>query len=174
MLHQISATYWTLTIIAVLTAGVFGYVGGYWLKSQNISDSTIQNNVDNSVIASETFNSQINSANRNEVLDTTADEFSEIHAYTGYIREKTPTGLVLENPTMQIKGSNRISFSLENDTKYVEVKNIFIDGKPEYQETILELNDLNKDDIVTVYTRENIRTAENRFATAVERLVDTN
>lgn len=168
MTSENRGTYWTFTIIGILAAGVLGYVGGYWMKSQQIQPALIVS--DQPDVQEDIFNQLISEANTAETIENLANESKtqEIHNFTGYVRSVSDTSVELESPDTVINGSSSYTFSLENTTQYFQVDNVIVDNQPDYKTTALTLQDIQVGDIVAVYTPEDIQTADVRFAVSVE------
>ena len=168
MTSENRGTYWTFTIISVLAAGVLGYVGGYWMKSQQIQPALIVS--DQPDVQADIFNQLISEADTTETLENSenVEETVDIHNFTGYVRNISDTSVELESPDTIINGSSTYTFTLENTTQYFQVDNIIVDNQPDYKTTVLTLQDIRVGDIVAIYTPEDIQTADVRFAVSVE------
>lgn len=168
MTSENRGTYWTFTIISILAAGVLGYVGGYWMKSQQIQPTLIVNDQPN--VQADIFNQLISQADTAKTLENSENEEETLdtHNFSGYVRNISDTSVELENPDSIINGSSTYTFTLQNTTQYFQVDNVIVDNQPDYKTTILTAQDIHVGDIIAIYTPENIQTAEVRFVESVE------
>lgn len=170
LLRHINSTYWTFTIIAVLTAGVLGFTFGYtYYRANHTATELSTNNTNESTTA----------ILDQEILDslapTTGQEAvtgpSELHVYTGYIRNLTPTSIAVEQADNATDLADGLDFELTDQTLYAHLStSLDSNGLPNSTEVSLAQTDLSLGDIVTVYCNENIRTSDVRIATKVQRI----
>jgi len=99
---------------------------------------------------------------------------AERYAYTGYVRSITDTAIVVEDPDATTTWPDGLDFQLSADTIVVDLKAVTVNGLPENVETPLSIKDIAVDDIITVYTKENILAAETRTVTKIQRIVTNN
>ncbi len=166
-------TYWTFTIISILAAGVLGYVAGYGMKSQQTQPSVTVNEQPD--VEADIFNQLITEANTVTVGENTevSSESAQIYTFFGYVRSLTENEIVLENPEVVINGSSKYTFTLEETTEYFEVDSVLVNNQPDYKTTTLTAENIQVGDIVSIYTPEDIRTADVRFAASVERISES-
>lgn len=168
-------TYWTFTIIAILTVGILGYILGYWVKSNENPSPSIVDTQSN--VAGDLFDQVISDSKTLEVIEVNENtdanaeidaEVDSVHAYTGYVRSLTDQEIILENPDETINSLTKLTFTVEAGTQFFATQEVLVNNQIEYQVTDLTLADIHEGDIVTAYTREDILTADVRFATGIE------
>lgn len=166
-------TYWTFTIISILTAAVLGYTAG---RVQNQPEPSVDVNADQPNVEGDIFNQLITEANTVTTPSEnseTEDISSPINTFTGYVRGISDTGIDLENPDTPIRGLSQHTFTVDDTTQYFKIDNVLVDNQVGYQTTQLTVDDIQVGDIVAVYTPEDILIAEIPFAASVELIAES-
>ncbi|HBY73893.1 MAG TPA: hypothetical protein DEG44_04335 [Candidatus Kerfeldbacteria bacterium] len=158
---------WNLTIILIITAFVLGVVAGYvyrdrfsWFLPNKAELERTEPDIE-----AEIFQAEIEDILRPDTGIDAASGVSEVFAFTGSVQSLTLDGIVVENP------DGAIDFILTDTTRFAALSS-FIDqyGLPDTAETDITLADIAVGDLVSVYTIEDIRTAEERHVTLVQKL----
>lgn len=166
-------TYWTFTIIGILTAAVLGYAGG---RAQSQSGPIPNMLAEQPNVEADIFNQRITDANTlaTPTENTEAEAVNTpINTFTGNVRSISDTTIELENPNTPVNGVSEYTFTLEGTTQYFKIDNVLIDSQVNYQTTTLSVDDIQVGDIVAVYTPEDIQTADSRFAASVELVAES-
>lgn len=169
--------YWTSASIAIVCVAVISFITGYTYREDQIPAVLPHSDIEDPV-SGDIFNNEVVSAttpNQETTPNPTLPENTEIHAWTGYIRNlknQTPNKtLSVEAPDGEINTQRTKTFTLTDTTTYSEpTTTIDATGQLITNSLTLTLTDLTDGDIVTVYTLENLRTTDQSTATTVQRL----
>lgn len=158
---------WNLTIILIVTAFVLGVVSGYtyrdrfsWLLPNTAELERTEPDIEQAI-----FEAEIKDILRPDTGAEAADGSSEIYDFTGRVRAIATDGITVEEP------DGTIDFILTETTRYATVEFFTnADGAPDTKETPLTYSDITLDNLVVVYTVEDIRTASERHVILVQKL----
>ena len=168
--------YWTFTIIAIIFVGTIAFMGGYRLGfiSQDTGQIVV-NPEEQPDIAGDILDQQIiDGLYTPETSDDIRTIPAEVYAFTGYVRSITPTEIVVEHSSSKTEWPDALTFTLQESTIITETFVINQEQGPStYEENDLTRQDISTDDIVTVYTEEDIKTSEARTVTKIKRIPQT-
>lgn len=168
---------WNFTLIVIVTVFVVGIGIGYTYRDRFVYNSNFlpwklastQQDMSGAILQSEVA----------KVLTpkSTAEAVSapkEVYSFYGYVRSISNDSIVVDQPDDTTPDSDAIQFTLTADTLYADIAAIVdANGLPDSVETPLVQTDIKVGDIVTVYTLEDMRTADVRHVTKVQRIKDT-
>lgn len=158
---------WNLTIILIVTAFVLGVVAGYTYRDRfsRLLPNPAELERTEPDIEQAIFETEIKDILRPDSGLEAVVTPSEVYAFTGYIRALSTTNITVEEP------DGAIDFILTDTTRYTVLETFINDyGLPDSKQTDIAFTDLALDDLVTVYTAEDIRTASERQVTLVQKL----
>ncbi|MBI2415301.1 MAG: hypothetical protein HYV33_01410 [Candidatus Kerfeldbacteria bacterium] len=164
--------HWNFTIIAVLGGSVLSFVFGYTYHANRLASGSLTNtitavpDVTGDILSDQVRQALVPDSGIEAVLAP-----SELHAYTGYVRAIKSTELIVEKPDATTTWPDQINFILTDTTRYSTLDAGLENNLPVTTEQAMTLDSITVGDIVTVYTNEDIYTAELRVATKVQKII---
>lgn len=169
--QKTASIYWTFTIIGIIFACLLGFGLGYLVRDQ-FEPASPYDIGDQPNISQDIIEQQITDALSIVEPDATSS-FKELYVYSGYVRSKTSSTLLVEYPDANTEYPDQLTFQLSKDTVYLEtIAQRDANGLPGRDETELSYDDIAVGDIVTVYTNEDILTNDERTVNRVQRLTE--
>lgn len=165
--------HWNLTILLVLFTAVFSFLAGYVIRDTTLQPLNTNQTTEPPDISGDILDQQIIAALGPDSGIEAITQPTERYAYTGYVRAITDTTIVVEDPDATTTWPDELDFQLQAETIVVDLKAVTVNGLPENVETQLIIEDLAVNDIITVYTVENILDSETRTATKIQRIVNS-
>ena len=170
MLHR-----WNLSIILIITAFVFGGMCGYiyrdrfsWLLPNFAHLDRTQADIGGDIART-----SIEDILRPDSGIAATTGQAEVYSFTGGILAVNSESITVNQPTDETETIDAIDFILTPETVYVSAQAIADEnGLPGLAETTIDQSALTTGDLVTVYTREDIRSANERHVTKVQQFID--
>ena len=173
-LTKTQATYWTFAAIAALIAGIMGYVLGYSNQWQNQPSAQTADYTDQSVgsasIEEGLYTEQIVAALSPEPVEA---DSPPIHSFTGYIETLADGSISVHHPESDTEWKDTLQFKLTTTTTMAAIEPNPAEATGSYvphTERDITITDLAVGDIVTVYTAEDILTADTLVATKIQQI----
>lgn len=163
---------WNLTILLIITAGVFGFITGYVWRDRFTNwyakDRLTQTQPD---ISGQLFEDNVAELLKPETATEATHQATEQYSFTGRIQNLSENEIIIENPDDTMADADSLNFLLTDETVYSQLQSTINDaGIITTNDTPLSRIDIAVNDIITVYTEEDIRTATERRLTKVERI----
>lgn len=164
--------HWNLTILLIISAGVFGFISGYVWRDRFTNwyakDRMAQTQPD---ISGQIFEDNVTQLLKPETASEAAYQSAERYSFTGRILSLSKDEIVIEQPDDTTPSADGLKLLPTNETVYSQLQSTVDDtGIITTHDVLLSRTDMMVGDIVTVYTQENIRTATDRHLTKVERI----
>lgn len=163
---------WNLTILLIIAAGVFGFIAGYVWRDQFTNwyakDRLAETEPD---ISGQIFKNNVAQLLKPETASEAVYQAAEQYSFTGRILSLSDDEIVIESPDDTAPTEDSLNFLLTDETVYSQLQSTIDEaGIIITNDSPLSRIDIAVNDIVTVYTQENIRTTTERHLTKVERI----
>lgn len=176
--RKISSTYWTFSIIAVIFMTVIGYVAGYSFNEYKHDGTVVVNPVEQPDVSGDILDQKIIDSLYGPVdsetgrrANTLPPPVTDLHVFTGYVKSINDATIIVEHTDSTTEWPDALSFQLQYNTAYAELYSEIDDaGFRKLNEATLTVNDIAIDDIVSVYTVENILDSDIRTVTKVQKI----
>lgn len=172
------ATYWTFTLIGLIFSGILGYAIGYTIRWESDTDQpivTTESDTPDIDPGKQLFDNQVLESLRPEADAEAADVLNAqpaaIYSVTGSIETITDTRLLVKHPDVD----ESIRFTLVPGTTFVQLAPDEANRIGNYVPplaTDIPASTLEQGDIVTVYTAEDMQTADVHTVSTVQLLTE--
>lgn len=165
---------WNLTVLIIILAFVVGTGVGYIYRDRFSWLLPNTNNLERNQpdISQEIFRTEVSELLKPTSGSEATTGVSEVYSFTGRIYALSSSALTVEQPNDTTDTLDAIDFILTDTTRYETVQAVTdVNGLPGTVMSPITGSDLSVDDIVAVYTLEDIKTSTEHHATVVQKII---
>lgn len=161
----------SLLLIAIIMVAIFGFMVGYILRDRG-SGTIVTNKESNKKEVADTENNSSSPETPSEtVIEEDGMAVEAVYSVTGEVKNIEQSSITVRVERQESIAD--VTAQLTDETQYADLFVKKHQGIPTTNEQSLQREDIVVGNVVTVYTKEDINTAEQLTATKIQRLNNT-